>query len=143
MVNAQLATSKVINWKYIKDHALPTRTTRQIRERYLYCLSPDIKKSGFSPEEDKIILSMQLEFGNCWAHIARQLDGRTEHAVKTRHKSLSNKIEKLFSPEADVHLLELARKYNSDWNIISKYFSGHSKLHLMTRFQQLTQKSSQ
>jgi hypothetical protein len=36
----------------------------------------------FTEEEDRTILTMQREKGNCWAEISCVLLGRTAHAVK-------------------------------------------------------------
>lgn len=63
---------------------VPTRTSKQCRERWLNCLDPNIKKGAFEPWEDQLIIEKQREIGNHWSNIARLLPGRSPGAVKNR-----------------------------------------------------------
>jgi myb proto-oncogene protein len=75
---------------------LPNRTTKQCRERWQNCLSPDVKKGKKGPwtaEEDHLLLEKHREYGNRWATIAGSLPGpgRTGMAVKHRYELLQRR----------------------------------------------------
>ena len=63
---------------------VPTRTSKQCRERWHHRLDPQIKHEPFEPWEDQVIIEKQREIGNRWAVIAHQLPGRSASAVKNR-----------------------------------------------------------
>lgn len=53
------------------------RTGKQCRERYQNHLRPDINKSEWSPEEDKIVIDLKEKLGTQWSKIALELPGRS------------------------------------------------------------------
>ena len=63
---------------------VPTRTSKQCRERWFHRLDPEIRHEPFEPWEDQIIITKQREIGNKWATIAQELQGRSPSAVKNR-----------------------------------------------------------
>lgn len=63
-------------WREISNK-IPGRTPKQCRERWLQILNPNLSRSSFTAVEDEIILRLQAEFGNKWACIASQLEGRS------------------------------------------------------------------
>jgi hypothetical protein len=63
---------------------VPTRTSKQCRERWFDRLAPDLKKGPFEPWEDHIVINKQREYGNKWAAIAGCLQGRSAASVKNR-----------------------------------------------------------
>jgi Myb-like DNA-binding domain len=86
----QIAGDSPDNWNMI-GVALPGRTGKQCRERWLNNLRPDIRKGGWSREEDDLIIREQAYRGNQWSAIARMLPGRSDNAVKNRYNATLRK----------------------------------------------------
>jgi Myb-like DNA-binding domain len=86
----QIAGDSPDNWNMI-GVALPGRTGKQCRERWLNNLRPDIRKGGWSREEDDLIIREQAYRGNQWSTIARMLPGRSDNAVKNRYNATLRK----------------------------------------------------
>lgn len=71
------------------------RSAKQCRERWNGHLNPNINKSRWTPDEDRIIATKQKELGNKWAEIAKYLPGRTDILVKNRwNTSIKYRIDK-------------------------------------------------
>ena len=70
-------------WSFIAKH-LPGRSRIQCRERWYYHLSPDIKKTEWTEEEDIVIVDLHQKLGNRWALMAKELPGRTNNAIYNR-----------------------------------------------------------
>lgn len=80
-------------WSYIGKF-LPGRIGKQCRERWHNHLNPALKKTPWTPEEEKLIIKMRAELGNRWAKIARCLPGRSDNDVKNRwYASLRKRVE--------------------------------------------------
>lgn len=78
------------NWSLLSRY-MPSRTGKQIRERFINSLDPSINRDKFSLEEDRNILRLYEKYGTCWSKIAENLKDRTADMVKNRFYSCLHK----------------------------------------------------
>ena len=72
---------------------LNTRNGKQIRDRFINVLDPEIKKGKFTEEEDKKLISLFQQFGPKWATISKYYPNRTADMIKNRfHSSIKKKL---------------------------------------------------
>jgi len=76
------------------------RTGKQVRDRYVNVLMPDINRTGWEESEDQLILSTYQQIGPKWSKIAENLQGRTEGQVKNRFYSF---LKKKFGKEESIN----------------------------------------
>ncbi|TVU21287.1 hypothetical protein EJB05_30914, partial [Eragrostis curvula] len=69
-------------WNELAVAAGLRRTGKSCRLRWLNYLRPGVRRGGFTPREQLLILDLHARWGNRWSKIAAELPGRTDNEVK-------------------------------------------------------------
>lgn len=93
--------------------ALGNRTGKQVRDRYLNYLRPDIKDEDFNVQEDRLLLALYYQLGAKWSKIASHMPGRTECQVKNRFYAHIKK--RLMFPEFNAKTMAKANINETVW----------------------------
>lgn len=80
------------NWAQISKDFID-RSPKQIRDRYLNFLSPELKKIDFSKQEDNEIINLVNQLGKKWVLISKRIQGRSSYSIKNRYNTLSARIK--------------------------------------------------
>lgn len=89
--------TKIANEINRELHAeVAVRLGKHCRERWINHLNPELNSNFHSEEEwsrqeDLKLIKLQLDMGNSWSKIAKEMTGRTENNVKNRWHSLIRK----------------------------------------------------
>ncbi|CAD8065839.1 unnamed protein product [Paramecium primaurelia] len=78
------------NWGMIAS-IMNWRTGKQIRERFINKLNPEIRAEPWSKEEDLIVMEAYQKYGSRWTEISKLLKGRPENMIKNRFYSFIRK----------------------------------------------------
>lgn len=72
---------------------LGTRNGKQIRDRFINVLDPEIRKGKFTEEEDRKLIFLFKQYGPKWATIAKHYPNRTADMIKNRfHSSIKKRL---------------------------------------------------
>ncbi|OHT04850.1 hypothetical protein TRFO_27572 [Tritrichomonas foetus] len=71
------------NWGVVANDVIG-RTGKQCRERWAGILNPCLTKRPWTDEEDQLLIQLHSQYGNKWAYIAAQMNGRSTIALRNR-----------------------------------------------------------
>ncbi|KAL4069412.1 hypothetical protein J3A83DRAFT_3553486 [Scleroderma citrinum] len=130
------------NWKRVAM-CIPGRTNKACRKRWLHSLSPDVKKTAWTPEEDRRLLELYALHAGKWAAIAKQIPGRTDDACSKRYReALDPQLKKGdWSAEEDAQLLEAYKQLGGRWGQVGQQLQ-RSGLGCRNRWRLLERKRS-
>ncbi|KAK8552699.1 hypothetical protein V6N13_121082 [Hibiscus sabdariffa] len=98
------------NWNAVQKHSGLFRCGKSCRLRWANHLRPNLKKGGFTQEEEQLIIELHAKMGNKWARMAAHLPGRTDNEIKnywnTRIKRRQRAGLPLYPPEVCLQALQ-------------------------------------
>ncbi|KAI0639083.1 hypothetical protein C8Q77DRAFT_1213751 [Trametes polyzona] len=130
------------NWKAVAL-SVPGRTNKACRKRWLHSLSPNVKKTAWTPEEDQLLLSLYAIHGTKWSVIARNIPGRTDDACSKRYREALDPSLKRddWTSDEDAKLLEAYSRLGGKWGLIGQELS-RSGLGCRNRWRMLERKKA-
>ena len=86
-------------------------------QRWLHSLSPTIKKTAWTPEEDKLLIELHERYQTKCAVIARSIPGRTDDACSKRYReALDPSLKKdEWTEDEDDKLLTAYERLGGKW----------------------------
>lgn len=81
---AELVKKFGTKWAIVASH-MKNRNGKQVRDRYINYLLPNIKTDIWTEAEDQLLINLTYEHGNKWKLISTFIPGRTENQVKSRY----------------------------------------------------------
>lgn len=93
-------------------------------QRWLHSLSPTIKKSAWTTEEDRLLIGLRAIHSK-WSIIARHIPGRTDDACSKRYReALDPSLKKdEWSAEEDDRLLAAYVRLGGKWGQVGQELS--------------------
>ncbi|KAF9229618.1 hypothetical protein BS17DRAFT_771690 [Gyrodon lividus] len=121
LANAVAVNGEVDNWKAVAL-SVPGRTNKACRKRWLHSLSPSVKKTAWSKEEDNLLLELHKVHSAKWAVIARNIPGRTDDACSKRYReALDPSLKKdEWTLDEDEKLIQAYKRLGGKWGQVGQ-----------------------
>ncbi|KAG0703172.1 hypothetical protein DFH29DRAFT_803840 [Suillus ampliporus] len=121
LANAVAIHGESDNWKAVA-HCVPERTNKACRKRWLHSLSPNVKKSPWTLEEDHLLLELYKVHSTKWSVIARHIPGRTDDACSKRYReALDPSLRRdEWSKEEDDKLFDAYSRLTGRWGQVGQ-----------------------
>ncbi|KAI0095277.1 hypothetical protein BDY19DRAFT_917081 [Irpex rosettiformis] len=131
------------NWKAIAL-CVPGRTNKACRKRWLHSLSPYVKKTAWTQDEDQLLLRLYDKHGPKWSAIAREIPGRTDDACSKRYREALDPSLKRdeWTQAEDDKLLRVQPDKGVQWGQIGRELN-RSGLACRNRWRMLNRKKAQ
>ena len=81
-----------------------------------------MKKTAWTPEEDRLLLELYALHAGKWAAIAKQIPGRTDDACSKRYReALDPQLKKgEWTTEEDAQLLQAHQQLGGRWGLVGQ-----------------------
>ncbi|KAJ7596743.1 hypothetical protein C8J56DRAFT_296019 [Mycena floridula] len=101
---------------------VPGRSNKACRKRWLHSLSPNVKKTAWTPDEDKRLVDLYAVHGTKWSTIARGIPGRTDDACSKRYReALDPNLKKdEWTPDEDLKLYAAFSRLGVRWKEVGQ-----------------------
>ncbi|KAG1904791.1 uncharacterized protein F5891DRAFT_944949 [Suillus fuscotomentosus] len=123
LANAVAIHGESDNWKAVA-HCVPERSNKACRKasRWLHSLSPNVKKTAWTPEEDHLLLELYEVYSTKWSVIARHIPGRTDDACSKRYReALDPSLRRdEWSKEEDDRLFDAYSRLPGRWGQVGQ-----------------------
>ncbi|KAF8559370.1 hypothetical protein OG21DRAFT_1503273 [Imleria badia] len=121
LANAVAVHGQVDNWKAVAL-SVPGRTNKACRKRWLHSLSPNVKKTAWTREEDDLLLELYKIHSAKWAVIARNIPGRTDDACSKRYReALDPSLKKHdWTADEDEKLIDAHNRLGGKWGRVGQ-----------------------
>ncbi|KAH6765985.1 hypothetical protein C2S52_016968 [Perilla frutescens var. hirtella] len=112
------------NWNAVQKHTSLARCGKSCRLRWANHLRPDLKKGGFTPEEEHLIIELHAKMGNKWARMAAELPGRTDNEIKNYWNTRIKRRQRAGLPIYPPEICLQALNENQQKDSMSTFSSG-------------------
>ena len=115
-------------WSKISN-IIKTRNGKQIRDRYLNILAPNLNKKKFTIQEDIKLIKLYKIYGNKWAKIKEFFKNRTTEMIKNRfHSSITKNYQNYLVGNKNIEILEnkYLNSYNNNNINLNIYFNNNN-----------------